>query len=632
MKTQTITLEKLCLWGIIALALIARFRYLVYIEHNIDQAYPIWQALNTLDNGVFPTIGQRTSILFPNPPMTGYIYLPFVALTRSILGVEILVIALNTLAVWMAYRVAGYMVGSRWALVVALIMAVNPFIIEYSRATWVQSLLPFYATAILWQLIPVLLNKTRRPNRRLIFAAILFALIANSYLLAFLWGAPIVLLLMLFYKRVNWRVVMFCVGVVMVIIAPYALTILTDWDTIQTVVGDAERNPSQFKTDAWEHALRLVTGGEYERSRGLDAPIDDFSIRHTLAQILHIIGAIFIYIGIGRAVWLIYRREKGADGWIIALVWFFIPIIAMTYTGNLVHPFYQLLGVPMGAVLLVLGMKTVLSAVPMPIQPRLVWIGAIVLSFWAGLMLINHARFSEETVHTPGAHDLGALPIIAGLELAKRVNAIGGVVYADMPQWVMNSFAGHAFLLVRDNRAPYFTMYPPEGGVYVTLGDDVPMLSSQDTLTLSDNTVIHLYHLPTHEQVLESVATLMHVPTTQGLRLIGYTLDENVIRIFWQVDFIAPEVKDLIMGTFVHVYNADGERVINTGGGALDGWRWRVGDIYVDQISLDFPDDGAPFTIQFGGYDGVHNMNLLFDFPDDDLPASTVMIIENIHP
>ncbi len=628
MKIQPITLEKVCLWLILVLALIARFRYLVYIEHNIDQAYPIWQALNTLDNGTFPTIGQGTSVLFANAPFTGYLYLPVVALTRSILGIEIFVIALNTLAVWMAYRVGTYIIGNRWALLVALMMAVNPFIIEYSRTTWVQSLLPFFATAMLWQLTPVLLNQTRRPTRRILITAVLFGVVANSYLLAFLWSVPLGLLLLIFYKRVNWRAVWIGTGIVIFMTLPYALTLITDWDTIQAEMTDFGRNPAQFKTDAWEHALRLATGGEYELIRGLDAPINDVALRHAVSQCLHIIGTIFACIGIVRAFWLIYRRKSGAEGWIIVLIWFFIPIIAMTYTGNLVHPFYQLLGVPMGAMLLVLGMKTTLSIVPTPIQPRLAWLGAMAICFWAGVMLVNHSRFSQETMHTPGAHGLGALPIRVGLELAERVNAIGGVVYADMPEWVMNSFSGRTFLLVRDTRAPLFSIYPPEGGVYITLGDDVPMLSNRDALILSDNTHIYLYHLPTQEQVLESVAHLMHVPTTQGLRLIGYTLGEQRIRIFWQVDFIAPDVPNLILGTFVHVYNADGERVINTGGGALEGWRWREGDMYIDQIPLDFPDAGAPFTIQFGGYDGVHNVNLQFDFPDDDLPASTVMIIK----
>jgi 4-amino-4-deoxy-L-arabinose transferase-like glycosyltransferase len=626
-KSSPLKLETLLLWGILAVALIARFRYLVYIEHNIDQAYPIWQALNTLDNGIFPTIGQGTSVLFANAPMTGYLYLPIVALTRSILGVEILVIALNTLAVWMAYRVACHVLGTRWALLVALIMAVNPFMIEYSRATWVQSLLPFYATAILWQLTPVLLNKTRYPARRLIISAILLALVANSYLLAFLWGVPIAILLLIFYKRVNWRVVIIGAGIFIIITTPYAITLITDWGDIQAELTDFGQNPSRITPDGWEHAVRLVTGARYEIVRGVDAPAGDMSNRHAITEMVHYVGLLMIFIGIGGALTALFRRTSQKEVMLIVLIWFFIPIIPMSYTGNLVHPFYQLLGVPMGAVLAVLGMKTLKSLLPPLIQLRYTVLGLGLIVFWACLMLINSGRFGEETAHTVGAHGLGALPIKVGMQLGNEITP-DGTVFADMPEWVMNTFAGRTFPLIRDNRAPSFAIYPADGGTYITVGSDAPLNTSEKTLNLTDGTLIHIYHLPSHEQILDMVAVRMDVPTTQGLRLIGYTLTENAIQLFWQVDFIAPEVKNLILGSFVHVYDAQNERVINTGGGALEGWRWRVGDIFVDDIPLNFPADGRPFTIQFGQYDGVHGVNLQFDFPNDDLPASTVMIID----
>jgi len=621
-------IEHLLLWGILAVALIARFRYLVFIEHNIDQAYPIWQALNTLDNGIFPTIGQGTSVLFANAPMTGYLYLPIVALTRSILGVEVLVIALNTLAVWLGYRVACHALGSRWSLIVALIMAVNPFLIEYSRTTWVQSLLPFYATGILWQLTPVLLNKTRYPTRRLIISAVLFALIANSYLLALLWGMPIALLLLIFFRRVKWRGVVIGAGIFILINTPYALTLITDWGSIQAELSDFGQNSSRISPDAWEHATRLVTGVRYEIVRGVDAPAGDMPLRHALTEISHFIGLMLIFVGIGRALMRLYRHQADSDIMLIVLIWFFIPIIVMSYTGNLVHPFYQLLGVPMGAILVVLGIKTLMPAKPSITQARFGVLGLGTILAWACLMLVNSGRFGEETASRPGAHDLGALPIQVGMQLGEVVNDIGGAVFADMPEWVMNTFAGRTFPLIRDNRAPQFTLYPADGGAYITVGEDIPRHISQTQLTLADNTLIHVYELPTHDHILESVAVRMDVPTTQGLRLVGYTLTDDHITLFWQVDFIGAEVPTLILGAFVHVYNTQGERVINTGGGALDGWKWRVGELFVDEIPLDFPADGAPFTIQFGQYDGVHGVNLQFDFPDDNLPASTVMTID----
>ena len=623
----TLKFEHLLLWIILAVALIARFRYLVYIEHNIDQAYPIWQALNTLDNGIFPTIGQGTSVLFANAPMTGYLYLPIVALTRSILGVEVLVIALNTLAVWMGYRVACHVLGKYWALLVALILAVNPFLIEYSRTTWVQSLLPFYATAMLWQLTPVLLNKTRHPARNLIITAILFGLVANSYLLAFLWIAPIGLLLLIFYKWIDWRAVIIGVGIVALMTTPYAITLIHDWGDIQAELTDFSDNPSRITPDGWEHAVRLVTGARYEIVRGVDAPANDMPLRHAITETLHYVGLFMIFIGIGYGVWVLYRRTTQKNIMLIVFVWFFIPIIPMSYTGNPVHPFYQLLGVPMGAILAILGMKTVYNLAPLILKTRLVVLGLATMIFWSGLMLVNSGRFGEETAHTPVAHGLGALPIRWGLMLGGWVNLDNNIVFADMPEWVMNSFAGRTFPLIRDNRAPSFTIYPANGGTYITVGDDEPIQSSARTLDFMNGAKIHVYHLPPQSEVLSYMAVPMNVPTTQGLRLLGYTLTDNYLQLFWQVDFIAPEVKDLILGAFVHVYNAQEERVINTGGGALEGWRWQIGDIYVDQIPLDFPQDGAPFTIQFGGYDGVHGVNLQFDFPNDALPASTVMII-----
>ncbi|MFW5748423.1 MAG: hypothetical protein ACOCYT_02285, partial [Chloroflexota bacterium] len=169
--------------AIFSLALIVRFRYLLYIEHNVDHAYTVWQAMNTLTNGALPVAGQGTSVLFANPPLTGYLYLPIVALTRSPLAVYVLVIALNTLGVWMTYRAVRAALGVYPALIAAALMAVNPWVIEYSRTSWVQALLPFFVPAVAWLLWPVLLGISRRPVKRTMLGLIMTALLAHTYLL-----------------------------------------------------------------------------------------------------------------------------------------------------------------------------------------------------------------------------------------------------------------------------------------------------------------------------------------------------------------------------------------------------------------------------------------------------------------
>src|SRR5690606_28207025 len=126
--------ETLLLALIVLIAALLRLMDLETIRYNIDHAYPIWQALLTLDTGTFPIIGQPSSVLFANPPLTGYLFLPILALTRSVTAVYVVVILLNTAAVAFCYQIARDLLrDSRLALIAAFLMAVNPWLIEYSR-------------------------------------------------------------------------------------------------------------------------------------------------------------------------------------------------------------------------------------------------------------------------------------------------------------------------------------------------------------------------------------------------------------------------------------------------------------------------------------------------------------------
>ncbi|MBV6437730.1 MAG: hypothetical protein AELANPGJ_03023 [Anaerolineae bacterium] len=135
---------------ILAVAAALRFTDLPAVRLNIDHAYPIAQALDTLDHGALPLIGQPTSVFAANPPLTGYLFVPVLALTRSALAVVVFVVLLNTAAVYFCYRATADLLDSPWlGLAAAWLMAVNPWVIEFSRTTWVQCLLPFQTTVIL---------------------------------------------------------------------------------------------------------------------------------------------------------------------------------------------------------------------------------------------------------------------------------------------------------------------------------------------------------------------------------------------------------------------------------------------------------------------------------------------------
>jgi hypothetical protein len=98
------------------------------------------------------------------------------------------------------------------------------------------------------------------------------------------------------------------------------------------------------------------------------------------------------------------------------------------------------------------------------------------------------------------------------------------------------------------------------------------------------------------------------------------------LRTYWRVDALPPERGVWLFGPFAHVYDSTGKRVAIGTGAVVPGIRWRLGDVQIHRITLSIPADAvAPFTLQIGQYDGVHNANALFTLPDGTSSATIVV-------
>ncbi|MEQ8677004.1 MAG: hypothetical protein RIC84_27570 [Aggregatilineales bacterium] len=640
-------------WGLIALvmlvALVMRFRYLLEIEHNVDHAYTIWQAMTTLDRGEFPLAGQGTSVLFANPPLTGYLFIPVVALTRSPLGVYVFVIALNTLAVWFTYRAGRDLLDWRVGIIAAWLVAVNPWIIEYSRTSWVQCLLPFFVTLVFWLTVPVLKRTSTRPVRRTALALIASALLAHTYLLAYFIVAPLVVLGVIYRKRIPARGVVIGGSVFAMLAILYGIGLVQQRDTVQARMNDFSTGESRVTLDAWEASVRLVSGNEYELARGLDAPVRDWATRHDLSEPAHYAILLALLIGMGLAILALNSALTPArispsllPQWgegttsestsaLILLIWLMLPIIAMSYTSNPVHSFYQLMGIPAGSILAAWGMSVIFRP-----QTR---IGAgvliaLLLPFGA-LMSVNSARYYQETNAIPTAHDLTALPVDVGLQIGEQINAYlpeNGVAYADTNGWIINSFAGKLFPVSTDTRAPQFNYIPRTGAVYVdVLPLDVdesdpfaPLPAGRSATTwldLADGRVLIAQIMPASDYPLSGTVT--EIPSQQGITLVDWALielddGEVALDTVWRVDFVADEVPERLFAPFVHVFNEAGERTLIVDGQPVPGPLWEVGDVHVHRFRFSPPE--RPYSLLIGQFDGGNNANVIF-FPPDTEPT-----------
>lgn len=654
---------------IMGVALFLRLRYLGEIEHNVDHAYTVWQAMSTLDRGTLPLAGQGTSVLFANPPLTGYLFIPAVALTRSPLGVYVFVIALNTLAVWFTYRAGRSLLGWRVGMIAAFLVAVNPWIIEYSRTSWVQSLLPFFVTAVFWLIVPVLNGTAKRPVKRTALGLVMAGLLAHTYLLAYFIVAPLIVLGVIYRRRIPVRGVLIGGAFFGALVILYGIGLIQQIDTVQARIDDFSTGESRLSSDAWDAAVRLVTGNEYALARGLDAPIQDWPTRHDLSRIAHYGLLVLLLVGVARAIYtflirFVYRagtqddskrssvshtgeggtlketikpqespsplvgegyRVRGES--LILLIWFVLPIVAMSYTSNPVHTFYQLMGIPAGAILAAWGIQTVLRP-----QTRIgAWAVIVVLIPFGVLMSVNSARYYQETDALPGVHRLFALPLDVGLTLGDQIRAQrpeNALVYAEVEQWILNSFAGELFTVSWDTRAPAFNFVPHEGGLYVDIGDLPPLPHGAGEITrlalADDSQLLVAQIIPAEDYPLDP--NRVEIPSQQGITLADWSLenvagDDYLLTTVWRVDAIGDEVANRLFAPFAHLFNTAGERILITDSPPVPGPVWRVGDIHVHAMPFTAPE--TPFTVLVGQFDGGNNANVVF-FPPDSEPTVAV--------
>jgi hypothetical protein len=612
-------------------ALALRLHHLGQIEHNVDQAYPIGQALRTLDRGDLPLLGQRTSAQIPNPPLAGYLYLPIVALTRSALAVQIVVILLNSAGVllgWAAIRAAA---GARAAWIAGWLLAVNPWLIEYSRTTWVQALLPFYVPALAWLLWPLLIGRSRHPGARWIAACVIFALAAGSYLLAYALLIPIGLWLLLYRQRlavVPRRSLIIGLLIPLISGMVYVGALLSAPDGrsgLETFTGSGVR----FSAEAWDHALRLISGRDYPAARGAEAPTQDGALRQTLTDGAHVVISAITLIGIGIALWR-SRRDRRA---LLLPIGFVAPVAIMTVTTQVVHPFYQLLGMPSGAALAGSGVVWLLDRGPRAWRWAAAIAAAGLLFAFGALMAISSVRFAEATAATPGAHGLGALPLSVGLRLGAALDAAlpeDGAVYADVDEWTLASFSGRTFASFwREIDPVRLIILPRAGGAYIRIDAAglTPIPGAQTTiLDLADGTAVRLDALapdpalPTDFDPLEAVGLL---DGRAALALRGWSLtqagDRIALHLAWQVIEADERTAGRLFAPFAHLFTASGERAAIIDAAPVPGYVWRTGDLHLHRLTFVPPPDLA--AIRVGQYDGGAGINLLFDgSPVVDLP------------
>ncbi|MDL1924605.1 glycosyltransferase family 39 protein [Chloroflexi bacterium CFX3] len=607
--------SQLSLISLLLIAAALRLQNLGAIEHNVDHAYPIWQALSTLEQGSLPLVGQGTSVLFANPALTGYLYIPALLVVRSPYAPYLFVIALNTLAVWFAYRALRRLWDEPAALIGAFLLAVNPWVVEYSRTTWVQALLPFFACLTFWLFTAVWLGQAQRPQQRFWLGCLALAAMTQTYLLAFAALIPVGLLSLIFRRRVGWRALWIGALLILMPTAIYGVGLLSDSaQTFRRLQGFTQGRAA-LSPEAFSHALRLMTGRDYAAARGLEAPIQDALLRFQLSEVAHWLLIVALLGG----VVIMLRRKRSAA--VIVLIWGGLPPLMMSYVSQAVHPFYLLLTLP--ALHLLAGVG--LAAAARQIRWQSVrWAAlALCLAAFGVLCALNVLRYAQESLSTPSIDGLTALPLAEGVPMAQQLlsaEKIGeAVVFA-------NSFAGRLFAVDRDVNISETRYHPQGGGVYLLFGaadrtQPVPSVSDErERYTFADGGIVEAFFV----QSAASIPRTMLLSSDKGITLIGAEIRGALragqiatLQLTFRVDALLPDRADWLFTPFAHVYDADNRRILIADGAVTPGWAWRLGDVQQKWVRLRLPAAAkGTLRVEIGLYDGVRGESALFELPD----------------
>ncbi len=628
--------SSLLLTIIIIIGIVFRFMQLGEVRHGYDEGYPAYDALRILDGGQLMLVGQPSSVFLDNPPFMAYLQTIPLYFWRSLWSVYIFIIALNTMAIWFVFQVTRKLLGDTGALTAAFLFATSPWVVHFSRMPWVQGLLPLFTAIIAWGFWPHIVIKKGAP-RNVFIAMMALTAMTQSYILGFAILLPVTILSLIFFRQIPKRP--FYSGAIIFVIC---LTLFgvglykneeRNTTKLQSFLSD---NAFSVNTQAMEHAIRLVTGLDYEAQ----APIEGETFpRQALSRCAHILLSLGLLSGSIQALSALRRDNKERRLAIVLLVWFITPIISFLFLPYLVHPHYLLLSLPAGHVLVAWG--------TLPLFQQRRWRIAVMLSSLAiaCLFWLNLYHAGQVVANSPSGFNGWALGDIAKIgkgirELAQRSSYPRRVVAKDNSP-LLSSISATYVDSMSELVIPDFMLLDQEPLLYILINQTSESLFlglnqerfSEHTIQLADGTFVSFLGMPSYDrdEALMLPQEIVDWTSNAGLTFLGYSLgtpppyrkDQSlVVSTFWRVEELRSDRVEWLVSPFIQVLNAKWQIITNESSNGQWGYRWHLGDVYVHRTTILLPEFVKPGEHQLviGLGDAMHGTGFSLNSPSGARP------------
>ncbi|MFQ5811821.1 MAG: ArnT family glycosyltransferase [Anaerolineae bacterium] len=615
------------------------------MRHSYDDSYPIYEALRILDGHKLLLTGQPSSVFLDNPPLMSYLQAIPLLVWRSPWAVYIFITALNTIAIWFVYQSAQQLLGDAAGLLSAFLFAINPWVVYFSRTTWVQALIPFFTALIAWGLWPTIVTERRSPSR-VLAAGLAVTAMTQTYIQT--WGvlAQIGPLVTLFRRRIPRRALYAGISILILAMTAYGVGLSERWETNRTkLLGFSSKGEFRPTREGLDHAVRLVTGRDFEYVYA-QGKTSEYDLRRTFSLAVHYMLSAALITGVTRAMIELRRRGRGRRTAVVLLVWFAVPILLASISAHPVHPHYLLLSCPAGHMLAAWGISPLLR------RKGLRWIVIFILLAIAILFGFNLRRASEEVASKPTGPEFDGWALGAGAQVGAAVRDLSKCdgypqrIYAEGHEALLSSLSGTYVTTLQELDFPNYVILPGEEPLLYVLVNTVPEPEAlgplqesfpKHDLLLADGTrVSFLRVLPySRDSALALPDVALDWPSEAGLSMLGYSLNATIrpgqpihCTTYWRVEELHPGREEWYVGAFYHLLDQAGQIITNVGGHSQWGYRWQLSDVYVDRVSIPVPANLAPgeYRIAIGLFDSIHTRNYPLRSPDGPIYAVVVPV------
>lgn len=203
---------------ILVVSLIFRTINLNYIEFKSDEAINLLLAARPLSGHPIPPGGTVSSIGVLNPPLFTYILMPFTFFTRDPRIISLVIGLINSIAIAALFLVLKRYYGQLVSVISAVLLALSPWAIIYSRKIWTQNLLIPLLVPFLFAVHKIILDKSSRYWWLYSFSSLLLIQLHQASII-FVFSITAFML----FKRVdiNWRTLLLGVFLGLIPLFPY---------------------------------------------------------------------------------------------------------------------------------------------------------------------------------------------------------------------------------------------------------------------------------------------------------------------------------------------------------------------------------------------------------------------------